>query len=230
MKITNKQSGFAIVEALVILVLVIAIAGAGYYVWHARQSQKSQAASSKPSINTPATTQTKAIANFAECKAATGSKILETFPEQCVTKDGQKFVADSGESSQQYLVIREWSVKLPLTNEIKDAYYTYKVVDTPDYGSVVYLGTTSLTAMDARCAPEKIGVAAIFRQSIAQHDAALKSGHAENVGSVRLGDYYYGYSQAQSACGDTIESAASKQQAADMQVFQSKFMQLRTAN
>lgn len=74
MKRLNTK-GFTIVEGLLILVLAIVIVGAGWYVSHRQSENKKQAA----------------IASFADCKADKDSRIQESFPEVCVTKNGKHF-------------------------------------------------------------------------------------------------------------------------------------------
>ncbi|MGZ6005426.1 MAG: hypothetical protein ACXWLH_04720 [Candidatus Saccharimonadales bacterium] len=74
-----NQRGFGAVEWMLLVILLAAIGGAGYYVWH-RSNQ---------------TKKLNAISTFAECKADKDSKILESFPEQCVTKDGKSFTGPS---------------------------------------------------------------------------------------------------------------------------------------
>jgi hypothetical protein len=69
-----NQTGSGIVEVLLIIVVVAILGFAGWLIWHDRQS----------------TTQTS-VNSFADCQKAAGSKLLESYPEQCVTKEGQTF-------------------------------------------------------------------------------------------------------------------------------------------
>jgi hypothetical protein len=79
--------------------------------------------------------------------------------------------------------------------------------------------------MSANCAPDKIGVSTMSRQTIATHDANARKGDPalDPVNSTKIGNYYYGIGHAQAACSDTIYSTASKQQAADFQLFNTAF-------
>lgn len=52
----KKQTGFALVELLVVVVLIGAIAGVGYFVWH-EHNRKSPVATTSTSSNTAATYQ-----------------------------------------------------------------------------------------------------------------------------------------------------------------------------
>lgn len=71
----KSESGHGVL-IVIIVVIVIAILGLlGWLFW-------------KNFINT---SNTNTVSSFAECKAQQGSKILETFPEQCVTTSGLTF-------------------------------------------------------------------------------------------------------------------------------------------
>jgi len=63
-----------------IAVLGIAILGlVGWLVWNASKD----------------TDQASEITTFEQCRMAEGSKLLETFPEQCVTADGRTFIGQN---------------------------------------------------------------------------------------------------------------------------------------
>lgn len=132
--------------------------------------------------------------------------------------------SSSSASSQKYLVIKEWGVELPLSNGIEDAYYTYH-----SDGDYVRLGTTSLTAMNAMCAPDNISVSAISRQSAATHDANAKQNdsYVYPIFDTKIGDYYYGITQSQAPCGNTASDATSQQQAADIKLFKTAFQNIK---
>jgi hypothetical protein len=40
MKVTKNQRGFSAVETLIIIIVLVAIGGVGYYIWHAKQTNK----------------------------------------------------------------------------------------------------------------------------------------------------------------------------------------------
>jgi hypothetical protein len=98
----SKESGFAVVEALLILVILAIIGGTGYFIWHAKQSSEKSLANASNSQQ--GIVKASTVTDFASCKAASGSKLLETYPEQCVTKDGKKFtdISDETASWTQY--------------------------------------------------------------------------------------------------------------------------------
>ncbi|HWB39398.1 MAG TPA: hypothetical protein VG604_04160 [Candidatus Saccharimonadales bacterium] len=86
----STQSGFGLIEGLLAVVLLIGLGVVGYTVYKTNQDNKKVDSSSVANQTPPPTIKT-----FSECKAATGSKILETFPEQCVTKNGKTFTDDT---------------------------------------------------------------------------------------------------------------------------------------
>lgn len=119
------EQGFAIVEGILIFAIVAIIAGTGYYVLNNNVQSKDQVS------NTPKTavTATK-ITSFAECKNTSGSKIQETFPEICVTKDGKSFTNTTAQKSQE-LFISEWGVKVRISGDI-EPYYTFTAKGSKD--------------------------------------------------------------------------------------------------
>ncbi len=69
MNIRNKENGFSAVEVILLVVIVLAIAGVGYYVWHSNKTSLAPANStttkpvayqSPPTVTPPAPTVTKA--------------------------------------------------------------------------------------------------------------------------------------------------------------------------
>lgn len=191
----SNQSGFAAVEALLIVVILAIVGGTGYFVWHAKQNTDkslTDTASSQPAIQKKTTAK---VTDFASCKAASGSKMLETYPEQCVTKDGKTFT-DTSASSQKYLVIKEWGVKLPLTATIDSAYYVFK----NDY---VYLSTS--TFKGTQCDADGVSEGVLSRFTPNQTDPDTGSTYqaeGATAQATKVGAYYYSYRGPQAACAD----------------------------
>lgn len=88
MRTSTNQKGFTVIEALLIMVIVAIIGGTGYYVYHSNTQANKNYKSSEANATFA---KNKAPSNFAECKAAKGSVILQTSPEQCKTKAGKTF-------------------------------------------------------------------------------------------------------------------------------------------
>ena len=82
----QRQSGHTLL-IIVIVVMSLAILGLlGFVFW-------------QNFVNKPASGSN--VTNYTECKAATNSKILETFPEQCVTSDGRTFVGPTTSTTEE---------------------------------------------------------------------------------------------------------------------------------
>ncbi|MFZ2126581.1 MAG: hypothetical protein WAV04_03670 [Candidatus Microsaccharimonas sp.] len=90
----HRQSGHTLLIIIIVVISLGILGLLGFLFW-------------QNFINTPGTAAT--ITNFEQCKAAASSKILETYPEQCVTSDGRTFVGPtaSGETYKTYCTIAE---------------------------------------------------------------------------------------------------------------------------
>jgi hypothetical protein len=110
MKQRHSESGFSAIGVLLVVVILAILGLAGYFVYHA------YAAHHKTVIKPPAVT------DFQLCKQAADSKILQTDPEQCVTKSGVTFTDIILSTKENYLNIKEWGIKLGLTDADKMTY------------------------------------------------------------------------------------------------------------
>lgn len=80
------------------------------------------------------TAAAKPVTSFAECKKATGSKLLQTSPVQCVTKDGKKFTdkttAINGNfESAGNMAIDTWGVQMPIPRSTPGLSYEINASD-----------------------------------------------------------------------------------------------------
>ena len=83
--VKNRQKG-NLVLIIIVVACVVILAVLGFLFWNNFVSK-----------NSPLAT----VSNFEECKNAPGSMMLETFPEQCHTKDGKTFVGAADSSADQ---------------------------------------------------------------------------------------------------------------------------------
>jgi len=67
----NNKAAFTAIKVLFIFIIVGLLGLSGWYIWQAKS--------------------TNSIKSFEDCKKAAGSKIQESFPEVCVTKDNKRF-------------------------------------------------------------------------------------------------------------------------------------------
>lgn len=90
----HRQSGHTLLIIIIVIISLVILGLLGFLFW-------------QNFTNKPGTVST--ITNFEQCKVATGSKILETYPEQCVTTDGRTFVGPttSGETYKTYCSVAE---------------------------------------------------------------------------------------------------------------------------
>ncbi len=199
-RLQSSTQGIATVAAVLVCGIIAIIGGTGYYVWHAKQISDKNATSPGSAITVKATT----INSFADCKKAVGSKLLATFPEQCVTKAGTPFTDTSqSTTTQQYLTIKEWGVRMTLPAVLEDAYYAF-----PSGPTYAFLSLKGLVKLAPDCAPNKVSLGLIFRQSNAEYQTALvdQQQNGTNIGNitgnVQIGDYHYGFTHPQAGCFD----------------------------
>jgi hypothetical protein len=187
MKKLDKK-GFAAIEAVLIVVVLGILGFTGWFVWHAKQNTDdslNKAASSQQGIVKASSKAT----DFASCKAATGSTLLESYPEKCVTKDGKSFIDTSGTMpvEKPYLTIKELSIMLPLSTGITDAYYYFA-------NNSAYLSVHSLDG--TACAADKTSIGAISTTDVAS--AATQKVNGKN----------YAYYSPQAGCSDDAATQA----------------------
>lgn len=118
-----SQNGFAHMGLVLLIVVVLGtVGGGGYYIWHKNQDKK------KSSNTSQSQNKTAKITTYEECTKAEGSKIQESYPATCVTKDNQRFTQPV---EQKYLTIKEWGIKMQLSSAIANA--TYHIITTNKY-------------------------------------------------------------------------------------------------
>lgn len=82
----RRQSGHALLIIVIVVVALAILVLLGFLFW--QNFIKSGAGST--------------VSNFEECKAAPGSVLLETYPEQCRTSDGQTFTGPTNNNEVVY--------------------------------------------------------------------------------------------------------------------------------
>lgn len=186
----NKQKGFTVIEGLIILLVIALLAVAGWYGWQKRQENARLAA----------------ISNFEQCKADKDSKVQESYPEVCVTKDGKSFTNPNQkveakpqdnqvEDQAKYLEIKEWGVKMKLSDATDDAYYVMQ-------NGYAYLSLTSLKNVDS-CAAEKTSLGALARENKDAINELTGKPYADQ--GVTIGKYTYVETQSQAGCTENVK-------------------------
>lgn len=93
----TKQQGFAVVELVLILIVIGIVGATGWYVLSARKSTENSLTAAQKSA---ASTTKQTGISFEACSKQSGSKVMETSPETCVTKDGKTVTNTATAQSQ----------------------------------------------------------------------------------------------------------------------------------
>lgn len=157
-----KQSGFTIIEGVLIVVALVALIGGGWLVYQ-RTKQSATRTDAAPNPNQSTTTT----------------------PAPTVT----------------YLDIKEWGIKFPLPDSIKDAYYVPGVQNRADDGTplAMFIGMKSLDA--AGCDANSANVAGgrstalgvIIRISPTDVDHVSGVEYVKEYPSITIGNYAYAF-------------------------------------
>jgi hypothetical protein len=103
-------------------------------------------------------------------------------------------------TDQQYLTIKEWSVKLPLTSDLNGAYYALKSGSNSAYLSLnQYKGTD--------CAADQVSLGLIQRFLATDKDDDGNTLLSDFPQAVKVGDWYYQYQHPQAGCNGTVDSS-----------------------
>jgi len=200
MYLKQNQNGYSAVE-IILVVIVLGIVGfTGWFVYHAKQSaDKAYEANTSVGAPTPTTT----ASSYDACTKASGSKILETYPEQCVSADGKTYTNNKANATK--LAIKEWGVSLPLTADVADATYTIGADGT------AHITTGKITELAKSVTGCNTGINDIYIK---------RSSTASDVGSsaAHVGSYYYAqYRPIEPSCAtpvnDTMTQIGKLQQA-----------------
>lgn len=113
---------------------------------------------------------------------------------------GNESVAKGGDEIQ-YLTIKELRVKIPLSADIRDAFYVVKTD-----GSLVLLSTESVAKLDASCDPRQAGdaQASLGRglPTVTAFGMPIKEAFPNGK---QLNEYYYYFGHPQSRCAKNSE-------------------------
>jgi hypothetical protein len=167
-----NQQGFGLTELLIIVVAIVIVIAVGVVVYKHGKDDDTK--------NDDATTTSKVL------------------PKNAESSDSQT----AQRTQQQYLVIKEWGIQIPLTDTIKDAYYVIPagMSDNQDgKPSGLYIGLTSLDASCGKVTDQPGGIdhapAAIGRALPTETDPVSGKAYTELApNGTTIDGYYYGYS------------------------------------
>jgi putative hemolysin len=178
MKKLSGQSGFTVVEGLLILLLVGIIGGTGYYVWHANKSANKNLSNANVSATT-LTKDNKLVKTYADCMKRGGQeKLPENGHDVCVMPNGKKFTSPAQEkqhsyttttpdTSGGYFVIKEWDVRAKYSGSLT-LQYTFDGTNK-DY-AIASFGSTQLAGVvKGECTTEQGAAGYIERGKPTDH-------------------------------------------------------------
>ncbi len=182
----KKSSGFTAIEGLLVVLVVAVLGFTGWYVWHARQNSYVKIGHGND-VSFPG-----GASNYYECTEEAGSKMLETYPQICVSNDGKHFTQPIGDDKTQpksakYLVINEWNVKIPLSSNIKDAFYSPQ---TDNATIMMHISTHKLQSLANQVNGCSSGIDDIY----IRRDTSVSRGNDSSTDSTpftRIGNYDY---------------------------------------
>jgi hypothetical protein len=173
----NKQNGFSAVIVLLSILVITALGFTGYYVWNTQQDKNATTSDTQP-----------AVAGAKE----DSSKVAEQQVKQTLP------------NNQDYLVIEEWGVKIPVDKKYSDLSIK-KYCDAGNECAFIYSPTQIDLAnkISGTCykplEDNNIGIIVRYKDPNASRlGATLKDFYPP---SVKLGEWYYGYgSPAEATC------------------------------
>ncbi|HEX8182373.1 MAG TPA: hypothetical protein VF575_02110 [Candidatus Saccharimonadales bacterium] len=112
---TINQHGFMHLAAGVVVLVLIVVGFIGLQIF--RHDTAGRQLQAQPS---------KRVTSFDGCKQDRTNTLVQSTPQQCVTADGTVFTDNSITTlERQYLVIKEWGVRIPLSEVDSGASYAF---------------------------------------------------------------------------------------------------------
>lgn len=132
--------------------------------------------------------------------------------DDSVAKKQTDTTATKPADTTKYLVIKEWGVKIPLTDTIADTTYLYK-------NGYVYVSTDSLTKKYPECSTGKTTVYAYGRFGSMKDPVDAPGAEGQTYGDImpnapKVGSYYYYGTPAQALCNSNDATTQKEMDAA----------------
>lgn len=210
------QRGFTAWEALLIAVVVGVVGFTGFFVWQSQREVNKTYDDAPKAQDPPAYEKNSTQQDFENCKKAEGSRMLETYPEQCITKDGKTYItsaltATQEENSKNYLVISQWGIKLDTTNENDSFLYA---LGSGLRDESVMIGTSDSEKLGSSCVVAQNGVGGVVRSTTIL-PAEMGSRPSPLNDEKPINGYYYYYGHPQARCSDASSTADRETKAVD---------------
>jgi hypothetical protein len=134
-------------------------------------------------------------------KSGSAKNSAATSQTQTTTQPQNTTSTQPAQATTQYLTIKEWGVKLPLSANIKDAYYTTEGSNTGADGlpNTVWLGKTSFNSNGCNIAntgpsSKATPIGSILRVLLTDRDPVTGDLYTQKYpNGVTIGNYYYAY-------------------------------------
>lgn len=162
MKKRYGQNGFAVLEIILLVVIVGLIAGAGWYVYNSQHKTKNDL----NNISSSETTLQKTTKSASTSNPAT-----------------------SQTTTQKYLVISQWGVKVPLTSDIADLTYT---IDSAGSG-VSFNSAKFVTLTNGQCNLANVDYLGRMLKTTDPNAPYLGGTYASFFSLKQIGSNYYAY-------------------------------------
>jgi len=212
----KNQKGILIHGIIIAVVIVAGIGSIAVYVWHG--TRDSESANSGDTYSMVSSSSPATVSTFTECKQTDGSRIQQSSPQVCTTKDGKKFVQPM--AVKRYISILEWGVRIPYSGSDT---FTYKMSKIPEKVNII----SKELADKYDCTDSGAGVIYRRKPSDAPGFNYLSSEMAPTVEQdavahptryVRLGSYYYAYTKDSVVCSSKITNYPSGLQASAVDI------------
>lgn len=196
---THKRTKFITLGVVVALLLV---GTAGFTVWYAYHSAHAadtalQNANKAAAGTIPAVTP---IATYEQCAKSPRGTLTQTYPPACTVKGGKTFT----DNSQKYMTIKEWGVKLPMSDALKGLKYTLNPSDDNDN----VIGFTFASLEGGTACGESDAAGHLVRISESNYNNWSKTDSiTARPKAVHVGAYYYYAGMPQGACAENVKSA-----------------------
>lgn len=138
----KRQRGFAVLEAIFLVVIVAAFAGIGWYVWRTNKNASSTL-SYADAVNRGDSPKVGPVATYKDClKFRTSTQDEKAFPRTCTTKAGKKFADPDPAADWKEYVSKDgkYSLKYP-------SKWQADVCDPQATDLVLYLGPTKASSV-----------------------------------------------------------------------------------
>lgn len=171
----TNQKGFNIVEGLLLLVIIAALAGVSWFVYQAKN---------KTNNTFNKTTQGQGDVQ----KVQNNQKVVTSAGDNAYTRINTSLQANPPILIDKYLTVKEWGVKIQLSTYTKDA--TYVIRD----GYVYFI----VASADKRC-DEQAGMTRITDYNNTDEEWRKNSNELDKV-AVKIDNTYYLVEGSQAAC------------------------------